>query len=128
MKNGNGNVNKHKELMKKIGKIIYGICCIVSIVSCAENDPLLDSEQGKVVLALKAEVVQQYVTRANDGGFADSDQIGVFIVNHIDGKPVPLEASGNYVDNMAFTYDTKSDKWTGSRQLYWKDDKTHFDA
>ena len=114
--------------MKKIGKIIYGICCIVSIVSCAENDPLLDSEQGKVVLALKAEVVQQYVTRANDGGFADSDQIGVFIVNHIDGKPVPLEASGNYVDNMAFTYDTKSDKWTGSRQLYWKDDKTHFDA
>ena len=79
-------------------------------------------------MELRAEISQQYTTRANDGGFADGDQIGVFIVNYEDGQPQTLQPTGNHADNVRFTYDEATGKWTGTYQLYWKDKKTPVDA
>lgn len=78
---------------------------------------------------LQAQIQQENVTRANDNGFADGDQIGVFVVNYDNETTAPLlQLSGNHADNVRFTYDDNEYKWTGSYQLYWKDNKTPIDV
>lgn len=97
------------------------------VVSCSD-DGFRSEGNGSRVLAISAQIEQENVTRVNDSGFTDGDQIGVFIVNYADGKPQKLQLSGNHADNVRFTYAEESGKWTGSYQLYWKDDTTPVDA
>ena len=108
-----------------------GHICIISIlmatISCAEHDAMENMAQREA-MELRAEINQQYVTRASDGGFADGDEIGVFIVNYQDGQPGELQPTGNHANNVCFTYNEETGKWTGSYQLYWKDKKTPIDA
>lgn len=80
-------------------------------------------------LELQANIQQENVTRANDNGFADGDQIGVFVVNYENETTAPLlQLAGNHADNVRFTYDDNEYKWNGSYQLYWKDNKTPIDV
>lgn len=65
------------------------------------------------------------ITRATDTTFENGDQAGLFVVNHkTDGTPDELKPSGNYVDNMLFTYTTT---WTPVTTMYWKDESTNAD-
>ena len=104
------------------------IAALLLLASC--SDTVVEDAQtaARDAMELRAEICQQYTTRANDGGFADGDQIGVYIVNYKDEAPQPLQPSGNHADNVCFTYDEASGKWTGSYQIYWKDKKTPIDA
>lgn len=105
---------------------------LFAVISCFNEEQMqLDKDGGdetKSELLLSAEIYQQYVTRANDNGFADGDKIGVFIVNHKDGLSQELALTGNYADNVMFTYNDEDGKWTGAYQLYWEDKNTPVDA
>ena len=98
------------------------------LVACADQDIVQDNPNSGEAMELRAEISQQYTTRANDGGFADGDQIGVFIVNYKNDEAQPLQPTGNHADNVRFTYDETTGKWTGSYQIYWKDKTTPIDA
>lgn len=95
---------------------------------CSEHESLQQDTGKRVRIDIRGEVQQEYVTRANDGGFADGDNIGVFIVNRDGGNAVALNAEGNHADNVKFTYDASSGLWTGAYDLYWKDLSTSVDA
>lgn len=98
------------------------------LAACADQDIVQDNPNSGDAMELRAEISQQYTTRANDGGFADGDQIGVFIVNYKNNEAQQLQPSGNHADNVRFTYDEIAGKWTGSYQIYWKDKTTPIDA
>ena len=52
-------------------------------------------------------------------------KVGLFVVNrNTDGSAACLNTSGNYVDNMLYTY---TNVWTPATEIYWKDEKTHAD-
>lgn len=121
---------KNNALYKRIrlgyGLMIFGTMAIVS--ACTDNlaNEVLHSNR---TLDLQATIQQENVTRANDNGFADGDQIGVFVVNYADeATPSELQLSGNHADNVRFTYDDVNYKWTGAYQLYWKDETTPIDV
>lgn len=106
---------------------LYVLLIASSLASCYEEVV----EQGvrhDDALDLYANVSQQYTTRASDGGFANADEIGVFIVNYNNDEPQELQLTGNHADNVRFTYSEETGKWTGSYQIYWKDKKTPIDA
>lgn len=63
-------------------------------------------------------------SRATDTGFDTNDKIGLFVVNYNNGASSALKLTGNYVDNMRFTY---SGKWTPDQVIYWKDATTKAD-
>ena len=51
--------------------------------------------------------------------------MGLFVVNrNADGSQAALLTTGNYVDNMLYTY---TNVWTPATEIYWKDNKTHAD-
>ena len=115
--------------MKKI--LLFGLAAL--ICGCHEDITGGNDIQGVDPMVLNVEIHQQYITRAADGGFGDGDQIGVFVVNYEttaggDLQSPTLKPSGNYADNVRFTYSAADGKWTGSYQLYWKDKQTHADA
>lgn len=109
-------------------KKIFWVGLAVLMSACHEDIMEDNAIRGDNALQLSAEIQQQYITRANDGGFADGDEIGVFIVNYQDETEPVLQATGNHADNVRFTYNEETGKWTGSYQLYWKDKKTPVDA
>jgi len=108
-------------------QILLTICCL-AFAACADQELVQQEQDSGEAMELRAEISQQYTTRANDGGFADGDQIGVFIVNYQNDQAQPLQPTGNHADNVRFTYNETTGKWTGSYQLYWKDKKTPIDA
>lgn len=60
----------------------------------------------------------------NDMAFEDGDMAGLYVVNRINGKMQSLLPSGNYIDNMRFTY---HGTWTPSQPIYWMDEQTEAD-
>ena len=113
-------------MMKRYCKYILG-CLPLLFTACHENIVTDDVNTGDAI-ELRAEIQQEYVTRANDGGFADGDEIGVFVVNYQGQEAPTLQPTGNHADNVRFTYSESTGKWTGTYQLYWKDKQTPIDA
>lgn len=63
------------------------------------------------------------ITRVTETAFESGDAIGLYVVNrNDDGSHNELKPSGNYVDNMRYTYSYNT--WTPDETVYWKDDKT----
>ena len=63
------------------------------------------------------------ITRVTETAFESGDRIGLYVVNrNDDGSQNDLKPSGNYVDNMRYTYSYNT--WTPDETVYWKDDKT----
>lgn len=79
-------------------------------------------------LTLQARIEQVNETRADDSGFADGDQIGIYVVNYNGSDPGQLLASGNNATNVRFTYDASGNSWSGDREIYFKDEDTHVDV
>lgn len=60
-------------------------------------------------------------TRVTDDSFDNGDKVGIYIVC----PTGELAATGNYVDNAAFTYDGNA--WASEDELFWKDGTTPAD-
>ena len=83
--------------------IFLGILASVLFDSCSENDHLTGGLVHRQEMQVEANIHQEYVTRANDTGFAVGDAIGVYIVDYVNGEPT-LKTNGNHADNVKFTY------------------------
>lgn len=67
----------------------------------------------------------QATTRLTDTSFEDGDRLGLYVVNTHNGQAMPLQATGNQVDNQPFTYHNQI--WTPQATVYWKDESTPAD-
>lgn len=100
------------------------LCCM----SCGGSDdpvspvtpPTPDKPSAKMPISISTNI-----TRATETAFESGDKVGLFVVNrNSDGSAATLNTSGNYVDNMLYTY---TNVWTPATEIFWKDDKTHAD-
>lgn len=102
--------------------LIAGIALLVAGCSGGSDEPApTPPDSKKVEIKINPSVAD---ARATDYGFEKGDHVGLYIVNRTDGVLGTLLNSGNYVDNMRFTYDGT---WIPDNVLYWKDEKTHAD-
>ena len=60
-------------------------------------------------------MVHPALARATSTNFETGDRMGVFLTE----KDVPLEVSGNYVNNELLAY--SGSKWESARKIYWND-------
>lgn len=99
------------------------LCCM----SCGgSGDPAVpdtptpDKPNEKLPISISTSI-----TRATETAFESGDKVGLFVVNrNADGSAATLNTTGNYVDNMLYTY---NGSWTPATQTYWKDNTTHAD-
>ena len=76
------------------------------LVSCIGQEIIPESPEyeGTRQLHVKGYITQVNITRAADSGFADGDQIGVYVVNYGGDDPGVLSTIGNHADNVRHTY------------------------
>ncbi len=105
------------------------VAALTALPSCglAEDGPGEQEDGFRLPLSLRGEISQVYLTRVNDSGFADGDEIGVYVVDYESGGAGTLRRSGNRADNVRFTYDEAGGRWNPATQVYWKDKTTHVD-
>lgn len=103
----------------------YFIIGLLSIVlfSCSSSDSVIETEPPPTPTEkLPINISSSVSSSAIDLAFEVGDSIGLYVVNHnADGSVAALQVSGNYVDNMQYTYNTA---WTPVTQTYWIDNST----
>ena len=105
--------------------LIAGVA--VFATSCSKSSPdeptPTPPEPGKEKIEIKISPAIAEA-RATDYGCETGDRIGLFVVNYNGSTPGTLANSGNYVDNMRFTY---NGTWTPDTPIYWQDNTTRAD-
>lgn len=106
-----------------------GFALALGLASCQSVSlPGTASSEGQVPVCLSGRIVQDYVTRADAGGFADGDVIATYIVDYEDGSPGQLKDRGNRADNLFYTYSEPGNRWIPAYDVYYKDDRTPVDV
>ena len=107
------------------------LAAMLGLAACSLKEdnfrPEPDDKEPRLI-TISGEISQVYQTRANDSGFADKDEIGVYIVDYNGSDAGTLRNNGNRADNVKFTFDEAAYKWTPVRDIYWKDKETHIDV
>lgn len=116
---------------KYIKTFLYPIALICSLMIAGCADGLFDEsdgQQGSDRIEISGDIDQLPVTRVNDNGFCDGDNMGVYIVDYKGGTPGTLQVRGNRGDNVRYTFDESNYKWEPAYDIYWKDKHTHIDV
>lgn len=111
-------------LHKHISKAIALLLLPTLGISCQQGSHQQPGPGDKSLPIRISTRLEAHATRATDTAFEDGDQVGVYVVDRIDGKQTSLLASGNHADNARFTYHST---WTPDQPLYWLDQDTHAD-
>ncbi|MDE6395178.1 MAG: fimbrillin family protein [Duncaniella sp.] len=97
----------------------------VLVAGCSQESdapvPTTPDEPKKLEIKISPSMTE---SRATDYGFESGDCTGLYVVNYSGSVPGTLANSGNYVDNMRFTY---NGTWVPDTPLFWADDETHAD-
>lgn len=104
-------------------RVIY-IVFICFLCSCVDH-----LNEGNIGgrLNISAEIHQETVTRVNDSGFADGDEMGIYVVDYEGVQPGRLQNRGNRADNVRFTYHQSGNTWSSPFDIYWKDNHSSVD-
>lgn len=93
-------------------------------ISCRQTTHEQPRPSGRPICINAVCVPSENAVLDNDTAFEDGDMAGLYVVNRINGKIQSLQPSGNYIDNMRFTYHST---WTPSQPIYWMDEQTKAD-
>lgn len=107
----------------------FVVCALCACSSGADGNDHETPEKpvptGKLPITISTSVSGVEESRVTDYAFEAGDEAGLYVVNRrADGSAAPLQAQGNHVDNMCFTY---SGTWTPASPIYWLDNETHAD-
>lgn len=90
---------------------ILSLACLLTLAGCSETGQ--EDETDSQLMTF--DVVHPAQTRATADNFENKDSIGLYVTEH----NLPLEVSGNYVNNARLTYDGSI--WKANRNIYWND-------
>lgn len=122
--------NKQSYMKNSIHNIFVALTAAIILSACNDDSFGSYGSQGNsgYPIALSGEIEQVAVTRVNDNGFCDGDEMGVYIVDYQGTTPGTLQNSGNRGNNVKHTFDEAAYKWNSAYDVYWKDEHTHIDV
>lgn len=108
--------------------VIGLLAALCGLLSCSEDMADFKPLNVGKEICLTGQIRQENITRANDYGFVSGDRMGIYVVDYQNGQAGILGASDNRAQNVLFTYDAESYRWTSPTTLYWRDDQTPIDV
>ena len=111
-----------------IYKILQTAIAFLLLHACQQDEIIHhDNDTNGLKINLSGEINQVAITRVNDDGFCDKDEMGVYIVDYEGGEPGKLQLNGNRATNLKHTFDEAAHKWISAYDVYWKDNQTPVD-
>lgn len=95
--------------------------------SCQDENAFGTSHSLQMPITLSGEIEQLAISRVNDNGFCNGDEMGVYIVDYEGNTPGTLQNTGNRGTNVKHTFDETAYKWNAAYNIYWKDEHTPID-
>ena len=112
-------------------KFLFGLALLALVGCTADVEVVVPSPTPDAMFSinLSGDISQEYLTRVDDGGFCDGDQIGLYGVNYTNDNSTQgsLLDEGNQVDNAKYTYDQANNVWNSAGSVYYKDAETNID-
>ena len=109
----------------------YDILVLTSLLlaGCSVHEMEVSEVPGQgEAIRISGGIQQEYVTRASDSGFADGDEIGIYVVDYDGSTPGELKVNGNRASNLRFTFNESAWFWTPDHEIYYRDKTTHIDV
>ncbi len=110
--------------------LTFGLAALL-MTACQKDEGIdYDPTQGlSHPILIDGRIDQQYITRVDDGGFCNGDQVGLYGVNYTNDNAQAgmLLDEGNQVDNARYTYDEATLTWKSQGGVYYKDAETNID-
>ena len=99
------------------------LSALLCLVSCSSENGKVDPTPTPTPDPVKIpiNISMDVWTRVTDTAYESGDKVGIYVVNYQGASSGTLQSSGNYVDNMCFTY---AGNWTPESEIYWKDETT----
>lgn len=115
--------------MQSLPRIITRALAMALLLAGCQQEMLPDGleQDGANVLNLQGAIDQEYVTRADDSGFASGDRMGIYVIDYDGDVPGTLKESEHRASNVLYTYNADDNTWSSSAKLYWKDAVTPID-
>ena len=120
-------MNMRKLLMQRHQLLIAVFASALCAFYGCSDELFTSSSNQQLPLNLSGLIKQENVTRANEQGFVNGDRMGIYVVDRINGVAGTLGASDNRANNVLFTYDGESYRWTSPTTIYWRDQQTPVD-
>lgn len=115
----------------KLKCLLFSLPAVCGLLTGCLSEDDFKSETGddstKLKIELFNEIRQVPVTRVNDEGFCNGDQVGIYVVNYSNDLPGILQNQGNQADNVRHTFDESANRWTPDYPIYFADKKTAVD-
>lgn len=92
-------------------KIIFMAMIALTVVACSKNEQSEEWNNNQI------RVVADMPTRATSTAFEQNDKMGLFAVEYSGENAMPLQISGNYLNNEPMVYN--GSEWKSNRTLYW---------
>ena len=104
-------------------KFLFGLALLALVGCTADVEVVVPSPTPDAMFSinLSGDISQEYLTRVDDGGFCDGDQIGLYGVNYTNDNSTQgsLLDEGNQVDNAKYTYDQANNVWNSAGSVYY---------
>lgn len=101
--------------MKRFFQFLAASALVVSMLGCSKDSAIEPTPDSPVQLQLTGEINQ--TTRVNESGFEANDKVGVYV-----STSGTLNASGNTLNNEAFTYTDGKLVAPEGKEVYWGSD------
>lgn len=104
-------------------RFFLSLSALLCLVSCSSENGKVDPTPTPTPDPVKIpiNISMDVWTRVTDTAYESGDKVGIYVVNYQGASSGTLQSSGNYVDNMCFTY---AGNWTPESEIYWKDETT----
>ena len=103
-------------------KTVFFAAALAALISCQKND--IETPITHVDENFKINLSMDLPTKVTDTAFESGDEVGIYVVNYVEGVAGTLAASGNHYDNVNHTYGLS---WTAAEEMYWLDKSTKAD-
>ena len=104
-------------------KKIYLTSLAISVLAACSEYQAPDTVSDEIRFAVS---YPSAVTRVTSSAFEANDAISLYAVEYDGTTQMPLQVSGNFLNNERLTYDGTS--WTAGRTLYWSNSACDFYA
>ena len=103
-------------------KAIIIITAISVLVGCSKEPTNTPIDEGQMTFDMSL----GEGTKATSSNFESGDKVGIYVVEYNGEVAVPLQISGNWVNNVSVTYD--GSVWMSTRSIYWPQTENKVDV
>lgn len=113
--------------MKTSYSYLLSLCLSILMTACADDSLNVPLAEPAPQIPITLSAAYPTASRASDAGFENGDEMGVYVLDYVDGNPQQINAGDIHAGNVRFRFNATDNSWTGATNIYWTSNSTPAD-